>query len=247
MDAMEFAETMYTTVDMRFGPPVSIVSDRDSRITSHFWKEVCEYDKVKRRLSTAFHPQTDGQTEALNKTLENYLRAYTSIEQMNWTKLLPAAAFAYNQRHQPIEFRRGQLIKLSTRNLRLKNKKLAPRWIGPFRITEVIGSQAYHLALPNQYSRLHDVFPVQLLEKYSARDDRETLPMPALGDELDEFEVEEVRAKETKNGVTRYLIKWTGWPSEYNQWVSEEDMNNSQAKIRSFEKGRKRKKAVEDG
>ena len=58
----------------------------------------------------------------------------------------------YNQKHKPMEFKRGQLVKLSTRNLKLKNKKLAPRWIGPFRITEVIGSQAYRLALPDQYS-----------------------------------------------------------------------------------------------
>ena len=49
---------------------------------------------TKRRMSTAFHPQTDRQTESLN--LENYLRAYTSLEQMNWAKLLPAAEFAYN-------------------------------------------------------------------------------------------------------------------------------------------------------
>ena len=72
----------------------------------------------------------------------------------------------YNQKHKPIEFQRGQLVKLSTRNLKLKNEKLAPRWL---RITEVIGSQAYRLALPAQYSRLHDVFPIQLLEKYHAR------------------------------------------------------------------------------
>jgi hypothetical protein len=65
---------------------------------------------------------------------------------------------------------------------KLKNKKPAPRWIGPFRITEVIGNQAYRLALPAQYSRLHDVFPIQLLEKYHARDDT-LMPMPELEDD----------------------------------------------------------------
>jgi hypothetical protein len=145
----------------------------------------------------------------------------------------------YNQKHKPMEFKRGQLVKLSTRNLKLKNKKLAPRWIGPFRITEVIGSQAYRLALPDQYSRLHDVFPIQLLEKYHARDDT-LMPMPELEDDPDEYEVEEVRDKEVIRGQVRYLVKWTGWPSEYNQWVDEADMANAQGKIRSFEKGKKK-------
>src|SRR5688572_1482289 len=48
------------------------------------------------RLSTAFHPQTDGQTECQNQTMEQYLRAYVNYEQNNWLELLPHAEFAYN-------------------------------------------------------------------------------------------------------------------------------------------------------
>ena len=51
---------------------------------------------IKRRLSTAYHPQTDGQSEALNRIVEDYLRAYTSEDQTIWAKLLPLAQFAYN-------------------------------------------------------------------------------------------------------------------------------------------------------
>jgi len=47
-------------------------------------------------MSTAFHPQTDGQTERLNQTIETYLRAFVSKEQSNWVSLLPMAEFAYN-------------------------------------------------------------------------------------------------------------------------------------------------------
>ena len=47
-------------------------------------------------MSTAFHPQTDGQTERLNQTLEQYLRCYIDQEQDNWVSLLPLAQFAYN-------------------------------------------------------------------------------------------------------------------------------------------------------
>ena len=226
--APEFAALFHENIELKYGSPYGIVSDRDTRITSKFWAEVCIYSLIKRRMSTAFHPQTDGQTEILNRILENYLRAYTSLEQMNWAKLLPSAEFAYNnsrnsstkitpfmalygynpelrfdiadtvtageapaarqrivqlqdlrnrlqeellhsqerqakyynQKHQPKLFKRGDLVKLSTRNLRLRDKKLQPRWVGPFRILERIGSQAYRLALPEKYARLHDVFPI---------------------------------------------------------------------------------------
>ena len=64
--------------------------------------------------------------------------------------------------------------------------------------------------------------------------------MPELEDDPDEYEVEEVRNKEVVRGQVRYLVKWTGWPSEYNQWVDEADMANAQGKIRSFERTKKR-------
>src|SRR5882757_10582174 len=94
--APEFAAVFHENIELKYGSPRGIVSDRDTRITSKFWAEICAYSLIKRRLSTAFHPQTDGQTEILNRILENYLRAYTSLEQMNWAKLLPSAEFAYN-------------------------------------------------------------------------------------------------------------------------------------------------------
>ena len=47
-------------------------------------------------MSATFHLQTDGQTEILNKILENYLQAYTNLQQMNWAKLLPSAKYTYN-------------------------------------------------------------------------------------------------------------------------------------------------------
>ena len=94
--AFEFAALFHEKIELNYGSLRGIISDRDSRITSNFWAEVCAYSLIKRRLSTAFYPQTDGQTEILNRTLENYLRAYTSLEQINWAKLLPSAKFVYN-------------------------------------------------------------------------------------------------------------------------------------------------------
>jgi len=66
------------------GLPADIVSDRDSRFTSETWKEFLRLSGIRPCMSTAFHPQTDGQTEQLNQTIEAYLRAFVNKEQDNW-------------------------------------------------------------------------------------------------------------------------------------------------------------------
>ena len=78
------------------GLPTDIVSDRDSWFTSEVWKEFLQLSGIQPRMSTAFHPQTDGQTERLNQTIEAYLRAFIGNEQDDWVWLLPIAEFAYN-------------------------------------------------------------------------------------------------------------------------------------------------------
>ena len=64
--------------------------------TSKFWSSLCYFLGIKKKLSTAFHPQTDGQTERQNSTMEAYLRAFVNWEQDDWARLLPMAEFAYN-------------------------------------------------------------------------------------------------------------------------------------------------------
>ncbi|APA13902.1 hypothetical protein sscle_11g086720 [Sclerotinia sclerotiorum 1980 UF-70] len=76
--------------------PDEIISDKDKLFTSKFWSTLMALLGIKRKLSTAFHPQTDGQTERLNQTMEAYLRCYINYKQDNWVKLLPLAQFAYN-------------------------------------------------------------------------------------------------------------------------------------------------------
>jgi len=85
---------------------------------------------------------------------------------------------------------------LSTKNLRLKAVlgKLVLKFVGPFRVLDRVGSLAYRLYLPDKYDRLHNVFPVSLLEPYIHRAGQEPLPMPELEDD-EEWEVEEIRDK----------------------------------------------------
>ena len=78
------------------GLPVDIISDRDVAFTSQFWRDIMKYLGINQRMSTAFHPQTEGQTERVNQVLEAYLREYCNYEQNDWAELLPLAKFSYN-------------------------------------------------------------------------------------------------------------------------------------------------------
>ncbi|SPC66394.1 related to pol protein [Ustilago sp. UG-2017b] len=79
-----------------FGYPDHMVSDRGRQFISGAWKAFTEQMGVKHSLSTAYHPQTDGQMERVNQVVEQYLRMYCNYEQNDWADLLDTAAFVYN-------------------------------------------------------------------------------------------------------------------------------------------------------
>ena len=79
-----------------YGLPSSIVSDRDRKFNSHFWRAIFAKLDTKLNLSIADHPQSDGQTERVNQVLEDMLRAYVSNRQSNWEDYLSLLEFAYN-------------------------------------------------------------------------------------------------------------------------------------------------------
>ena len=94
--APEFTKILLDHVICLHGIPDSIVSDRGSIFTSQFWTALSKSMNLTRRLSTAFHPQTDGQTERMNQTVEQYLRIYCNYHQDDWSELLSLAEFSYN-------------------------------------------------------------------------------------------------------------------------------------------------------
>ena len=78
------------------GMPQSIVSDRDVKFTSSFWKELHRLLGITLNLSSAYHPQTDGQTERMNRVLEDMLRHFVNRHHDDWDQLLAPAEFAIN-------------------------------------------------------------------------------------------------------------------------------------------------------
>jgi hypothetical protein len=95
-DADKLAMLFITYVWKLHGLPESIVSDRGSLFTSEFWKRLCKRLRIDALLSTAFHPETDGQTEIANAALEAILRCYVNYHQDDWSEWLPLAEFALN-------------------------------------------------------------------------------------------------------------------------------------------------------
>jgi hypothetical protein len=94
--AQELAEVFLDTVVKHHGVPRTIVSDRDPRFTSKFWQAAMTKMGTALKMSTAFHPQTDGQTERMNRVLEDMLRNYVDPRQDDWDMHLPLAEFAVN-------------------------------------------------------------------------------------------------------------------------------------------------------
>jgi hypothetical protein len=90
------AKQFTTHIWRAHGLPNDIFSERGTAFTSKFWKEIMNFLGIKQRMSTAFHPQTDGQTKRVNQVLEAYLREYCNYEQNDWAELLPLAEFTYN-------------------------------------------------------------------------------------------------------------------------------------------------------
>ena len=73
-----------------------LISDGDPRFQSDLWNQLCRRFNIKRCMSSPYHPESDGQTERVNRTLEQMLRTYIKSDEREWERLLPALELAYN-------------------------------------------------------------------------------------------------------------------------------------------------------
>ncbi|GKF14036.1 putative reverse transcriptase domain-containing protein [Tanacetum coccineum] len=185
----------------RHGVLISIISDRDSRFTSRFWQPMQEALGTRLDMSTAYHPQTDGQSECTIQTLKEMLRACVLDFGGSWDVHLPLVEFSYNNSyhssvrcapfealhgrkcHAPIMWAEVGEVSPWKGVVRFRKKgKSAPRFVGPFEITEKVGPVAYWLDLPEEFNGVHDTFHMSNLNKCLADP---TLQLP-----LDEIRVD---------------------------------------------------------
>lgn len=95
-DAVQVATLFFREVYRLHGLPLSIVSDRDSRFLSHFWRSIWRLLRTSLDMSSAYHPQTDGQTEVTNRTLGDMLRCLVVDNIKSWDSVLCKVEFAHN-------------------------------------------------------------------------------------------------------------------------------------------------------
>ncbi|GJS60510.1 putative reverse transcriptase domain-containing protein [Tanacetum coccineum] len=191
------------------GIPASIICDRDGRFTSNFWKLFQKDLGTDISMSTAYHPETDAQSERTIQTLEDMLRACVINFGKAWVKHLPLAEFSYNnsyhasikavpyedrqksyadRKRKPMEFEVGDRVMLKVSPWKGvvrfdKRGKLNPRYVRPFRVLAKVGKVAYKLELPRELSRVHHTFHVSNLKKCYAD---EPLIMPLEGIHVDD-------------------------------------------------------------
>jgi hypothetical protein len=98
--AASVAKAFFDSIVRLHGLPTSIVSDRDLVFTSNMWKEMFRLTGTKLCISSAFHPQTDGQSEVTNRIIVVYLRCLASDRPRSWLRWLPWAEYCYNTSYQ---------------------------------------------------------------------------------------------------------------------------------------------------
>ncbi|GJT95686.1 putative reverse transcriptase domain-containing protein [Tanacetum coccineum] len=176
-DRMEKLARMYLKeVATRYGIPVSIICDRDPRFASNFWRSLQKALGTNLDMSTAYHPQTDGHSKRTIQTLEDMLRACVIDLGKGWVNHLSLVEFSYNNSyHASIKAAPFEVLYVGDKVMLKvltwkgvvrfgKRGKLNPRYVGPFKVLEKVGSIAYTLEIPEELNRVHNTFHVSNLK-----------------------------------------------------------------------------------
>ncbi len=168
-------------------------------------------------------PAVKNRVKQLHEACEKLLK--------QWESTVASQVKACNQRHKSKTYNKSNLVLLSMKNLSQKrlSKKLSHKFAESFHIQDIVEKQAYCLYLPTHYW-IHNVFHVSYLKSYNwCLNDKimQVLPSSKLINEKEEYEIEEILKKQRRKGKLWYKVKWIGYSSEYDQWISEQDLDDT--------------------
>ncbi|KAF8761288.1 hypothetical protein RHS01_01288 [Rhizoctonia solani] len=264
------AELFVSHVWKLHGLPVRTISDRGTTFTGKFLRALYQRLGVKPSFSSAYHPESDGQTERVNQFIEFYLRLYVAADHLDWASWLPLAEYAYNNaKHSatgktPFELVFGQNPVMSPSNIPANVPEanhvadtLAQEWKeaeAALRMSkEKMSGQkgtipAYSIGekvwLDGKNIGLrtnsNKLDPKQLDTRIPSQPFPERPPPETIEGE-EEYEVEQIIDSKRQQGKWFYLIKWKGYGPEDNSWEPEELLENSQEEIQRFNKSQLKK------
>ncbi|CDJ48834.1 hypothetical protein EBH_0080810 [Eimeria brunetti] len=221
------------------GFPDVLASDRDPRFQSEVWTQLCSRFNITRAMLSSYHPQTDGQTERVNRTLEQMLRRYIQADEREWEGLLPALELEYNTTSHPS-------TELSPFEIMIGENRLTAADLdifrGPFPVTERIDTVAYRLALPPTYEG-HNVFHASQLVPHRPRAPA-LVPQEApvgwpptrdeAGNPTDQYLVNYILDQKGAGEAAYYLVKWRGIPEEKATWEPAHHLAGCPALLRAW-------------
>ncbi|GKB61824.1 putative reverse transcriptase domain-containing protein [Tanacetum coccineum] len=226
----------------KHGVPVSIISDRDGKFTSHFWKSINKALGTRLDMSTSYHPKADGQSDRIIQTLEDMLRACVFDFGKGWDRHLPLAEFSYNNSYHtsikvaPFEALYGRKCRSPICWAEVGDSQLT----GPEIIHETtekiiiakVGTVAYRLELPKRLSRVHSMFHVSKLKKCMA-DEPLAIPLDEIqvDDKLhfieEPVEIMDRKVKSLKQSrIPIVKVRWNYKRGHEFTWEHEDQMQN---------------------
>ena len=199
------------------------------------------------RTSSPFELIMGTKPKALPEAFES-TRFPTNEERVRWMERARSEALAAHElgRSRMIErskrswkpFYIGQKVWLEAKNLKLpyRTKKIAPKRLGPFRITNEIGTRSYRLELPKQW-RVHSTFHSSVLSPFKQTDTHGpafTEPPPDIINEEEEWEVEMILQHRKQGRGYQYLVHYKDYPTSEDQYLSEKDLTNSKKLLHNY-------------
>ena len=198
------------------------------------------YGKLPRTPTSMQLPPESQKTPRAYAFLDKLRSAVRQARQCIQEAIVRQKRFA-DAKRRDVEFEVGKKVLLSSKNIKYKNpgtRKLMPKFIGPFEVTERIGPVAYRLLLPETL-KVHNVFHVNLLKEYRTDGSYQPPPPTILFEGEAEYEVEcvlmhRIRKVSSKKEVLEFLVHWTGYGPEHDTWEPEAHLANSSEVLREY-------------